>query len=124
GRWGAAGRGGEELRARVAAAEAAERVFGYADATAQWERAIELAQSLPGAAGQAKTGLPRMYVRAVDALFAAGDGERARRLAEEADERVARHPDPATAGGICQRAAVLRGAEDPTPGPPPIEQAL
>src|SRR5262249_29994267 len=69
-------------------------------------------------------GLPRMYVRAVDALFAAGDGERARRLAEEAYDRFASHPDPATAGGICQRAALLRGAEDPTAGLPLIERAL
>jgi len=124
GHWAAAGRRGEELPARVAAAEAAELVFGYADAASQWERAIELAQSLPGAAGQAWAGLPRMYVRAVDALLAAGDSEHARQLAEEAYERFAGHPDPATAGIICQRAALLHGLEDLTAGLPLIERAL
>jgi hypothetical protein len=47
GHWAAAGRGGEELTARVAAADAAERVFGYADAASHWQRAIELCQALP-----------------------------------------------------------------------------
>ena len=51
--WQAAGRAAEELPARVAAAGAAERVFGYAEAAAHWERAIELCQALPGAAGTA-----------------------------------------------------------------------
>jgi predicted ATPase len=42
GHWAAAGRPPEELRARVAAAQAAERVFAYAEAAAHWQRAIEL----------------------------------------------------------------------------------
>ena len=49
GHWAAAGRPAEELPARVAAAEAAERVFGYAEAAAHWQRAIELCQAAPGA---------------------------------------------------------------------------
>src|SRR5229473_4951547 len=49
GHWAAAGRPAEELRARVAAAGAAERVFGYAEAAVHWQRAIELCQQLPGA---------------------------------------------------------------------------
>jgi hypothetical protein len=44
--WGAAGRAAEELPARLLAAGAAERVFGYAEAAAHWERAIELYQAL------------------------------------------------------------------------------
>ena len=43
--WAAAGRVAEELAARVTAAEAAERVFGYAEAAAHWQRAIELGQA-------------------------------------------------------------------------------
>jgi ATP/maltotriose-dependent transcriptional regulator MalT len=124
GHWAAAGRGAEELPARVAAAEAAERVSGYADAASHWQRAIELSEALPGAAGQAGTDLPPMYVCAVDAFFAAGDSEHARQLAAQAHERFANHHDPATAAVICQRAALLRGLEDLAAGLPLIEQAL
>ena len=113
GHWQAAGRPAEELPARVAAAEAAERVFGYAEAAAHWQRAIELCQALPGAADAAGTGLPRLYVRAIDALELSGDGERAGALAEEAYRRFADHPDPATAAVIHQRAGYLRGLRHP-----------
>jgi len=122
--WAASGRRADELPARVAAAEAAERVSGYADAASHWERAIELSQALPPAAGQAWADPPRLYVRAVDALVAAGDSEHARRLAEEAYQRFADLPDPAVAAVICHRAALLRGLEDLTAGLPLIEQAL
>src|SRR5262249_17531659 len=74
GHWAAAGRAAEELPARVVAAEAAERVFGYAEAAAHWQRAIELYQQLPGAAQAADAGLPRLYLRAIDALDVAGGG--------------------------------------------------
>jgi hypothetical protein len=47
GHWQAAGRPAEELPARVAAAQAAEQVFGYAEAAAHWQRAIELCQAQP-----------------------------------------------------------------------------
>ena len=50
GHWQAAGDPAAELPARIAAAEAAERVFGYAEAAAHWQRAIELGQVLPGGA--------------------------------------------------------------------------
>ena len=68
GHWQAAGRPAEELPARVAAAEAAERVFGYAEAAAHWQRAIELCLAVPDAVGAAGTEVPRLYVRAIDAL--------------------------------------------------------
>src|SRR6516165_2061388 len=42
GHWQAAGRPAGELPARVAAAKAAERVFGYDEAAAHWQRASEL----------------------------------------------------------------------------------
>src|SRR6516225_7116248 len=72
GHWQAAGRPAEEFPARVAAAEAAERVFGYAQAAAHWQRAIELGQAQPGAAA-AGIDAPRLSVRAIDAFFRAGD---------------------------------------------------
>ena len=129
--WAAAGRAAEELRTRISAARAAERVFGYAEAAAHWQRAIDLCQSGPTAAGAAGIDLAAMYLRAMDALFAAGDNERAGVLAEEACRRFAGHPDPATAAVICQRAARFRGIGEtfsgraaPGSGLPLIEQAL
>ena len=89
GHWQAAGRPVEELPARVAAAEAAERVFGYAEAAVHWQRAIELAQAEPGAADAAGTDVPGIYVRAIDALYRSGDGEHAAEVAEEAYRRFA-----------------------------------
>src|SRR5579872_619850 len=59
GHWQAAGNPAAELPARVAAAEAAERVFGYAEAAAHWQRAIELGQGMPGAAAADGTGAGR-----------------------------------------------------------------
>src|SRR5262249_60218292 len=63
--WAEAGRPSEELSARLLAAVAAERMFGYAEAAAHWEPAIELAQGLPGAARPADAGRPRGSLRAI-----------------------------------------------------------
>ena len=119
--WAAAGRAAEELPARLVAAGAAERVFGYAEAGAHWERAIELCQALPGAVG---ADLPRLYVRAIDAAVLSGDTQHASVLAEEAYRRFAGHPDHATAAVICQRAGYLRGLHTPDAGCPLVERAL
>jgi DNA-binding CsgD family transcriptional regulator len=124
GHWAAADRGAEELSARVAAAGQAERVFGYDEAAVHWQRAIELCQQLPGAAGTSDTELPRLYLRAIDALEISGDGERAGVLAEEAYRRFAGHPDRATAAVIHLRAAVFRGIGAPAAGLPLIKEAL
>jgi len=123
--WAAAGRPGEELPARLAAAQAAERVFGYAQAAGHWQRAIELCQVQPvTAAGAAGPGLPGMYARAIDAAVLSGDTQRAGGLAEEAYRRFADHPDPATAAVICQRAGYLRGLHTVGAGGPLVERAL
>src|SRR6516164_9867393 len=124
GHWAAAGCPAEELPARVVAAEAAERVFGYAEAAVHWRRAIELSQAVPGATGTAGAELPRLYVQAIDALEISGDSERAGVLAEEAYRRFADHPDPATAAVIHLRAAVFRAIEAPAAGLPLIQEAL
>ena len=113
GHWQAAGRPAEELPARVAAAEAAERVFGYAQAAVHWQRAIELCQAQPDAAAAAGIDVPRLYVRAIDALYRAGDSVRAGLVAEEAYRRFAGHADPATAAVVCHRAAVFRANDAP-----------
>ena len=109
GHWQAAGRPAEELPARVAAAEAAERVFGYAQAAAHWQRAIELGQAQPDAAAAAGIDVPRLYVRAIDAFYRAGDSVRAGLVAEEAYRRFAGHPDPAHRRGRPPPRRVLPG---------------
>ena len=124
GHWQAAGRPAGELPARVAAAAAAEHIFGYAEAAGHWQRAIELCQAGAGTAGGAGADMPRLYLRAIEALEISGAGERAGVLAEEAYRRFAAHPDPAIAAVIHLRAAVFRGIEAPAAGLPLIREAL
>ena len=117
--WAAAGRWPEELRARLTAARAADRVFGYAEAAAHWRRAIELADAAAGERPAAEPGqsaadpdVPGWYLRAIDARHLAGDAEGAGVLAEEAYRRFAGHPDPAVAAVVRERAARFRGIGD------------
>ena len=124
GHWQAAGRPAEELPARVAAAEAAERVFGYAQAAEHWQRASELGQAQPEAAAAAGIDVPRLSVRAIDAFYHAGDSVRAGLVAQEAYRRFSGHPDPATAAVICHRAAVFREVDVTAAGLPLMEEAL
>ena len=124
GHWQAAGKPTEELPARVAAAEAAERVFGYAEAAAHWQRAIELAQAQPGAADAAGTGGLDLYLRAMDALEWSGDSVRAGVIAEETHRLFAADPDPATTAAVRHRAAYYRAIGSPQAGLPLIEDAL
>jgi DNA-binding CsgD family transcriptional regulator len=116
GHWRAAGRPAEELPARVAAAWAAEQVFGYAHAAAQWQRAIELWQAQPGVAAVAGLDEPKLYLRAIDAYLHAGDSERAGAVSEEAYRRFADHPDPATAAVIHHCAGYFRANDPPAAG--------
>ena len=123
GHWAAAGRADKELPARVAAAESAEHVFGYAEAAAHWQRAIELCQAVPEAS-QAGIDLPRLYLRVMRAMENSGDSAKAGELAEEAYRRFASHPDPATAAVIYQWAGFFRGMRTPAAGLPLIKEAL
>jgi DNA-binding CsgD family transcriptional regulator len=124
GHWQGAGRPAEELPARVAAAKAAERVFGYAQAAAHWQRAIELSHAQPDIAATAGIDAPRCYVQAIDALYLAGDRQRAGVLAEEAYRHFADHEDAATAAVICHRAAFFRTLDAPAAGLPLMQEAL
>jgi hypothetical protein len=114
GHWQAADRPAEEFPARVAAAQDAERVFGYAQAAVHWQRAVELGLTQPDVA--AGIDIPRLYVRAIDALNHAGDSVRVSLVAEEAYRRFAGHADPATAAVVCHRAAKFRGELRLLPG--------
>jgi DNA-binding CsgD family transcriptional regulator len=124
GHWQAADRPAEELPARLAAAEVAEQVFGYAEAAAQWRRAIELCLSQPGAAAPAGIDLPRIYVRAIDALFHSGDSRQAGLVADAAYRRFAHHADPATAAVIHHCAGYYRAIDASAAGLPLMEEAL
>jgi len=124
GHWAAAGQPARELPARVAAARAAERVFGFAQAAAHWQRSVELCQAQPDAAEAAGTDVPTLYVRAIDAFDLSGNGVRAGVLAEEAYRGLTRHPDPSVAAVIYQRAAHFRAIETPAAGLPLIKEAL
>ena len=110
GHWAGAGCDAEELRARVKAAEAAERVFGYAEAAKHWQRAVELGHTLSSTSREEAAGkdLPGWYLRAVDDLLVAGDSEQAGVLADEAYRQYAGHPNPATAAAIHERAGRIR----------------
>ena len=123
GHWAAAGRADKELPARLAAAAAAEHVYGYAEAAAHWQRAIELCRAVPEAS-QASIDLPRLYLRVIRALENSGNSERAGELAEEAYGRFASHTDPATAAVIHQWAGFFRGTRTPAAGLPLIKEAL
>jgi DNA-binding CsgD family transcriptional regulator/tetratricopeptide (TPR) repeat protein len=124
GHWAAAGRSAEELRARLAAADAAEQVFAYANAATHWQRAIELCPAEPDADLGDGIDVPHVYIRAVDALEAAGDRLRAGVVAEEAYRRFAHHPDPATAAVIHSRLASLRVLDSFVAALPLMQEAL
>jgi DNA-binding CsgD family transcriptional regulator len=124
GHWQAAGNPAEELPARVAAAEAAERVFGYADAAVHWQRAIELCQAQPSAAGAAGSDVPGLYLRAMDAIEWSGDSVRAGLVAGEAYRRFAGHPNPATAAVVRHRVTRYGAIEMTGTRSPLIEEAL
>jgi DNA-binding CsgD family transcriptional regulator/tetratricopeptide (TPR) repeat protein len=110
GHWAGAGCDAEELRARVKAAEAAERVFGYGEAAKHWQRAVELGHTLSSTSPEDAAGkdLPGWYLRAVDDLLVSGDCEQAGVLADEAYRLYAGHPDPLMAAVIHERAGRIR----------------
>ena len=124
GHWRAAMNAAEELPARIMAAEAAERVCGYADAAAHWQRAIELSDTQPAVGRAIEDRVQSLYLRAIDALEWSGDSRHAALVAEEAYRRFAGHPDPGTAAAVSHRAAYYRAITGPPVEFPLIEKAL
>jgi DNA-binding CsgD family transcriptional regulator/tetratricopeptide (TPR) repeat protein len=124
GHWAAAGRSGEELQARLTAAEAAEQVFAYADAASHWVRVIELYDAEPDKDLGDGVDLPHLYIRAMDAFDVSGDRVRAEAIAEEAYRRFADLPDRAVAAVIHERAAFFRAVHSPAEGLHLIREAL
>jgi DNA-binding CsgD family transcriptional regulator/tetratricopeptide (TPR) repeat protein len=126
GHWAAAGHSEEELRARLAAARAAEQVFAYADAATHWQRAIELCQAEPYAELGGGLNAAQMYIRAMDALEASGERRQARAVAEQAYRRFADHPDRATAALVHFRAGFFQAVtlDSLAAGLPVMKEAL
>ena len=122
--WKAARRPALELLPRIAAANAAERIFGHAEAAIHWQRAICLWPDVPDAATVAGISLPSLYVRAVDALHFSGDTMHAGELADHAYDLFAGHQDPAIAAIVHHRQAIFRALNTPAAGRALLEQAL
>jgi DNA-binding CsgD family transcriptional regulator len=87
---------------------------------------------MPHGAQTVGLSLPRLYIRAIDALELSGEIQHARMLAEDAYRRFASDPDRATVAVIHLRAGHLRGLHTrffgdrdvPNTGLPLIEEAL
>ncbi|TCC65678.1 hypothetical protein E0H73_01700 [Kribbella pittospori] len=124
GHWAAADRPTEELRARLGAADAAERMFAYDEAATHRLRAIELCRQVPEQARPRGLEVPDLYVQAVDAFKASGNGLRADEVAEEAYRLFADHPDRAVAAVIHARAADYRSIDSAETGLEMVEEAL
>ncbi|MCA1671461.1 MAG: hypothetical protein LC799_04410, partial [Actinobacteria bacterium] len=123
--WGQAGRPADELRGVVAAAQAALRVFAFAEAATLWQRAITLCEQLPDASAALGLDLARLHVHAIDAREAAGQGIEAGNLAVVTLSRFADWPDHHTAALVHLRAAHFRRiADGPVTARPLFEQGL
>jgi DNA-binding CsgD family transcriptional regulator/tetratricopeptide (TPR) repeat protein len=124
GHWAAAGRPAEELRASVAAAEAALQVFAFGQAADLWRRAIELSERLPDAAARLSLDPARLHLSAIYALSSCGRRSEADRLTEETYRRFAASPDRAVAARVHSLTGSSRSIDDPAAGRPLYEEAL
>ncbi|MBV9192705.1 MAG: AAA family ATPase [Solirubrobacterales bacterium] len=91
------------LRASIEAGLGAERVFGYSEALAHFERAVELwGQVTPGAEAS-PLDLVGLLARAAQAARWTGDSERARRLCQQALDCFDHAADPLRAAQLLER---------------------
>ncbi|GAA4628658.1 helix-turn-helix transcriptional regulator [Actinoallomurus vinaceus] len=103
--WHAAGDAARALSGFVGAAGAAQATYAWAVALAHYERALRLWPEVPDAESRAGMPHPELMRRAADAATAAGEVDRAARLAEEAMAEV----DPATAPACAASLWTLMG---------------
>lgn len=122
--WAQAGRPRDELRATVAAADAAVHVSAFGDAAMLWERAIRLAEQMPEASASLSIDVARLHVAAIDALESAGRREDAGDLAEIAYRRFGDATDRRTAVLVRLAAARRRRFADESAARPLYEEAL
>jgi DNA-binding CsgD family transcriptional regulator/tetratricopeptide (TPR) repeat protein len=112
--WSAAGDQPRALSASLAAADAAERVYAFAEAQLQLERVLALWERVPDA--QERAGMDRVAVlsRCAEAAYAAGDPARAAELLRQALALVDALRQPQRAGLLhAQLARYLRLLGDP-----------
>ncbi|MEV6491657.1 AAA family ATPase, partial [Actinoplanes sp. NPDC051633] len=124
GHWAAAGRPADELRATVAAAEAALQVFAFGQAADLWLRAIDLSQRLPDAAARLNLDPAGLHLSAIDALGCCGRREEAARLTEQTYHRFAAWPDRAIAARVHSLTGSSRSIDDPAAARPLYDEAL
>jgi DNA-binding CsgD family transcriptional regulator len=111
----AAGRPGDELQWRIAAARRAETLFAVHDAADQWLRALDLWKRAPSDSTVEGMSLLDVYGAAEDALDAAGRQTESRDLAQQAlaryatSDRASRAEALRRAGGALTRSGDERG---------------
>jgi DNA-binding CsgD family transcriptional regulator len=103
--WSAAGDQPRALSASIQAADAAERVYAFAEAQLQLERVLELWDQVPDAAERA--GMDRMSLlsRCAEAAYATGDAARAAELVRQAVALVDEVRQPQRAGLLHEQLA-------------------
>ncbi len=84
------------LTVAIKAADSSRAVYAYAEAARQYERAIELWDTVPEADRPPGRDLADLYDAASEAATVVGDGSRAVDLARRAMDLVERGPDPGT----------------------------
>ena len=100
--WYEAGDVGRALPAAIAAAGAAERVYGFAEAQRQYERALEIWGGIPDSAAGVGVDRVELFARAAEAANLAGDHRRAIALVEAAIAEPA-DADPVRCGLLRER---------------------
>ena len=96
----------ESLRALLASIDAglaAERIFGYGEALAHYERAIGLWNREPPASGSAALDFVSLLARAGQAARWMGDSDRARELCQQALNAFDHDSDPLRAAALYER---------------------
>jgi DNA-binding CsgD family transcriptional regulator len=112
--WSAAGDQPRALGASVAAATAAERVYAFAEAQLQLERALALWERVPDAEERAGMDRVSLLSRCAEAAYAAGENVRAAQLVREALPLVDEARQPQRLGLLHEQLArCLRGVSDP-----------
>ncbi len=100
GHWWEAGRWPEALEACVEAGEAAATVFAFAEAHAQFERALTAWDHVPDAAVRLRRDRASLYEVAAEAAYLCGDGHRAVDLIRSALAEIDPEADPVRAA-VC-----------------------
>ena len=103
GHWLGAHRLPEALAAAVRAGLEAEQVYAFAEASHQFQRALELWDRVEGAEERAGMDESGLYARAADGAHLSGDGPAAIRLVRAAIDRLDTRTDPYRAAQLRER---------------------